>query len=197
MRRPAARPAFVLPGFILAAFAALALTGCGFSPMLAESTGVAPQLSGVSVETAEGRSGYLIGVALRDRLGTWEGDRARYVLRTRTAETRFGTALTIDQVASRIMMRITLAYGLYDLQTGALLTQGEVLGQAGYDLPPQPYAGIRAEQDAAERAAEDAANRAVLTLARYFNDRDAGRLPGQAGSRARRADAEAAAATAP
>lgn len=172
--------------FALPALAALALAGCGFRPMLADSTGVAPQLSGVRVETSEGRAGYLVGVALRDRLGSWESGEARYVLRTRTAMTRFGTALTLDQVASRLMLQVVLAYGLYDLETGQLVMQGETEGQAGYDLPREPYAGIRAEQDATERAATDAANQAVLALARYFSDEE----------RAQSADAGAA-ATAP
>lgn len=156
------------PLLAFCALAALALSACGFKPMLAESTGAAPQLSGISVETSEGRPGYLVGVALRDRLGTWDGDRARYVLRTRTAISRTGSALTIDRVASRVLLQVALAYALYDIESGRMLTQGSVAGQAAFDLPRAPYASIRSEQEATERAAEDAANLAVLELARYF-----------------------------
>ncbi len=169
-----ARP-FRLSGALCALLllAAAPLAGCGFSPLYAEDGAIAQRLSGVRVETTEGREGYLVGQALRDRMGTWGDGRDRYLLRTRTDMSQTGTALTIDQVASRLLLTVTVAYGLYDLESGRLLTQGRAQGEATYDVPRQPYAAIRAEQDSVERAAQDAAVRINLALARYFHNADA------------------------
>ena len=159
----------LFPTSIALALCALALAGCGFKPMYGAGTGVSTRLSGIEVRTDDGRDAYLVGVALRDRLGSWQGERALYTLETRTSLTRTSTALTIDQVASRILLGVSISYGLYDRASGDMLAQGSVTGQATYDVPIQPYAAIRAEQDSTERAANDAADRLTLALARYFD----------------------------
>ena len=157
--------------FVTICFAASGLlAGCGFRPLYSSSSGVASALSSVQVETSEGRPAYLLGVALLDRLGSWQGEETRYVLRTSTSLTQNSTSLTIDQVASRILMSASVNYALYDRATGARVTGGSVLGQASYDVPAAPYAAIRAEQDAAERATQDAADRLAVALAQYLRE---------------------------
>lgn len=148
---------------------ALALGGCGFQPLYATAGGVAPALSGIEVETGEGRPSYLIGVALRDQLGTWSGDEAQHVLQTSASISRISSVLTVDQVATRIVMYMNVSYALYDHDTGQMTTRGSVVGLANYDVPAEPYAAIRAEEEATERAARDAAEKIAISLARYFS----------------------------
>jgi LPS-assembly lipoprotein len=125
------------------------------------------------VETEDGRTNYMVGTALRDRLGTWGGDGADYVLRTRSDLSRTGQALRLDQVATRILLVTNVSYGLYDNRSGRLLTQGAVTGVATYDVPAEPYAAIRAEQDSEQRAAQEAADRVTIELAGYFREANA------------------------
>lgn len=164
---------FRLFAALLLPVVALALAGCGFRPLYATSSGVAPILSAVEVEdTGEDRASYLVGVALRDQLGTWQGEDPAYVLQTRASVSRGRTALTVDQVARRIVLSLNVTYALYDRDSGARVTQGSASGIASFDVPAEPYAAIRAEQDATERAARDVAGKVTTSLARYLTQRN-------------------------
>ncbi len=154
---------------LIALFALTALTGCGFKPLYAESSPTAAYLDGIRVELGQGRAAYLMGLALEERLPD-PGPQPRYELKTEVLTSRFSTALTIDDVAARIRMTATTTYALYDLRTGLKLTDGLANGDSTFDVPPDPYAATRADQDATERAVELSADTLISKLVRYFSE---------------------------
>ncbi len=152
----------------LALAAPPALSACGFKPVYAENTGVARQLSGMKVETGDGRPSYALGLALKDELGTWQGQ-PRYILRTSIDMSRQAQSITVADIATRYEMFMQVNYAVYDAASGERLETGEVSGRAAYDVPLDPYAAIRAEQESEERAARDAAHQIVMDLTRALS----------------------------
>jgi len=155
----------------LAIAAIMGLAGCGFQPMYAANPALGAELSDISVSTNEGRAAYLLGLSLRDQLGGWD-DRARYRLEASADVRSLNQSVTIADIATREEMRVVARYVLIDTQTGEPVHRGEQTGYAAFDIPNEPYAALRAEQNSQKLAAEDAAQRIAADLARWFNSRE-------------------------
>lgn len=155
----------------IAALAALglipALGGCGFTPLYA-TPGTTGSLQRISVEAPQGRVAYLLREDLDDALAHDKTAAAVWRLDLSIAQTRDPRGLTINNVAERYDVGLTVTYTLTSVKTGAVADRGEVTTQVSYDEAAAPYAGIAARQDAQERAASDAARRIQIKLATWL-----------------------------
>lgn len=153
---------------LLASLAALAVSGCGFTPLYATG-GVAPGLSAIEVDAPQTRTGYLLREELDDAFARNRGEPATYRLALRIEEDRRARGLRVDDVATRYEVLLRVDYVLLRQGGSATpLTQGRAEVSVTYDSADQPYAGVAASIDGQERAASQAAQRIRLDLARWF-----------------------------
>jgi LPS-assembly lipoprotein len=169
-----ARPRFAPTGLGLGALlAAVALSGCGFTPLYA-TPGVTPALASIDVATpqtdagATSREGYFLRLKLNDQLGRDPDSPSRYRLATTLKEGRNAQGARVNNIASRYELDLSVIYVLSDGVTGEVLTQGSVPVKVSYDSSDPPYATVAANQDAETRAAEQAAIYVRLALSHYF-----------------------------
>ena len=145
------------------------LSACGFQPLYAERTGLAETLSDIEVVTGDGRPAYQLGLALRDRLGGWSGN-ARYRLEANADMRRTAQSVTVADIATRYEVEMQVRYVLIDQRSGETIRRGSASGSAGFDVPRDPYAAIRAEQNSETRAAQQAAEAITNALALWLRD---------------------------
>ncbi|MFD1191307.1 MULTISPECIES: LPS assembly lipoprotein LptE [Phenylobacterium] len=156
------------PLSVLAALSALALAGCGFTPLYG-APGVSSTLSAVQVNTPEGRVGQLIREHLDDALAR-NSEPAKYRMDLQLSEQRFPRGVRVDNVATRYEYVLTAVYTLVSTSTGAPAKTGRVRVEVTYDSADQPYASVAAQQDAQDRAASEAARRIQLELAVWLSN---------------------------
>jgi LPS-assembly lipoprotein len=147
--------------------AAVALSGCGFTPLYAQQ-GVVSSLASIDVVAPEGRTGFLMRQSLDDAFARNRAGPAAYRMNLSLAEARYPRGIRIDNVATRYEYVLTANYTLASLPSGALAKKGAVRVELTYDSADQPYASISAQQDAQQRAAEEAARRIHLELATWL-----------------------------
>ena len=152
--------------------APFALGGCGLHPLYAGGGAgqVAHGLAGVEVAPIEGKGGWLIGNALRDRLGTNAGaaaGAARYRLDVRLDDRIAGLGVRRDDSVARERRTLRARYQLIDPATGAVLVDATAGSDAGIDVVGSEYATIAAENTALERLAVIVADQIVGRVALY------------------------------
>lgn len=147
-----------------------ALTGCGLQPMYAGggSGAVAQGLAAVEVAPIEGRAGWLVRNALRDRLAQG-GVHAepRYRLDVLLDDKLEGLGLLTDETIGRERRTLRARYQLVDLASGEIVIDTTAGSDAGIDVVSSEYATIAAEETALENLAGVVAERIVtqVTLA--------------------------------
>ncbi len=161
------RLALTVPALLTAA--ALALVGCGFTPLYA-TPGINSDLAAVSVVAPQGRSGFLLRQSLDDAFGHNPALAPAYRLTMTYDETKIPRGVRVDNVANRYELVLTVNYTL-TTATGAPARQGRVRSSVTYDSADQPDASIAAEQDGQERAAAEAARQIQLELAVWMANR--------------------------
>ena len=150
------------------AFATVALSACGFTPLYA-TPGVTPGLSHIQVVVPHGRTAFLLGESLEDELGTDKAAPPAYKLTVIVYERIFPRGLNVNGVAERYEMHVRIDYTLVAIGDSAkVLTHGLDPVEVTYAETGQPYAGISAQQDAQQRAAATAAQHIRVDLAEYF-----------------------------
>lgn len=147
-----------------------ALAGCGLQPMYAGggSGAVAQGLAAVEVSPIEGRAGWLVRNALRDRLAQSGGGAApRYRLDVLLDDQLEGLGLLTDDTIGRERRTLRARYQLVDLASGSIVIDATAGSDAGIDVVSSEFATIAAEQTALENLSRDVADRIVtrLTLA--------------------------------
>lgn len=156
--------------FAAAMLLAVPLAGCGLTPMYAGGgSGVVAQgLAGVEVSPIEGRAGWLVRNALRDRLATTAAaSEPRYRLDVVLDDDLEGLGLLTDDTVGRERRRLRARYQLVELGSGRVMVDATAGSDAGIDVVSSEYATIAAEQTALENLAREVADRIVtrLTLA--------------------------------
>ena len=150
-----------------AAVSAVGLTGCGFTPMYAQSS-ASGSLEDISVQLSEhSRGGFLLQQRLNDARGRHD-DHASWKLMLDTSSRRTPRGLRVNNVASRYEITMTVKFELRDAATGKVALKDQIEAMATYDSADQPYAGLAAEQDGEARVAAQAADLLRLRLLRYF-----------------------------
>lgn len=152
----------------LALLAAGLLPGCGLQPMYAGGGNgtVAQGLAAVEVAPIEGRAGWLVRNALRDRLEESGAASAskRYVLQIKLDDRLEGLGLLSDDTIGRERRTLRARYQLVDNTTGDVVLDATAGSDAGIDVVSSEYATIAAEQTALENLARDVADRIVTRL---------------------------------
>ena len=148
------------------------LTGCGLRPLYGGGAGggVATALSAIEVAPIEGKAGWLVGNAVRDRLG--QQGAARYRLDIRLDDQISGLGVRRDDSVTRERRVLRARYQLVDLTTGAgtVLLDTTAGADAGIDVVGSEYATIAAENTALERLATIVADKVVARVALYIRD---------------------------
>lgn len=128
---------------------------------------VAQGLASVDVSPIEGRSGWLMRNALRDRLGAagTAGVSPRYRLDVRLDDKLEGLALLSDVTIGRERRTLRARYQLVDMASGDVVLDATTGSDAGIDIVSSEYATIAAEQTALENLTRDVADRIVTSVA--------------------------------
>ena len=146
------------------------LAGCGLQPMYAGggSGAVAQGLAAVDVAPIEGRAGWLVRNALRDRLAQSGSAAApRYRLDVLLDDDLEGLGLLTDETVGRERRTLRARYQLVDLADGEIMIDATAGSDAGIDVVSSEFATIAAEERALENLAVAVADRIVtqVTLA--------------------------------
>lgn len=158
------------------AAAALALGGCGLRPMYAGGAGgaLATGLAAVDVPAIEGKAGWLVRNALRDRLAVGSGGgAARYRLDVRLDERLEGMGVLSDDTVGRERRTLRARYQLVNIADGTILLDASASADAGVDVVSSEYATIAAEQTALENLSKEIASRIVTSVALTLRQQDA------------------------
>ncbi|WP_010161561.1 LPS assembly lipoprotein LptE [Sphingomonas sp. PAMC 26617] len=156
------------------AVAALALSGCGLRPLYSGgSTGtVATTLAAVDVGAIEGKAGWLMGNALRDRFHSGQGTTVRYRLEVKLDDKIIGLGIRRDDSISRERRTLRARYQLVDLSNGSVLLDAAAGSDAGIDSVGSEYATIAAENSALERLSQIVADQILTRVATYVDHAD-------------------------
>ena len=152
---------------LLLAAVGLSLSGCGLHPLYSggSSSTVAVTLTKVDVSPIEGKSGWLMANALRDRLHT--DATPLYRLEVKLDDKIDGLGVQRDGSVSRERRTLRARYQLVDLSNGAVLLDATSGSDAGIDVVNSEYATIAAENTALERLSEIVADQIVARVATY------------------------------
>ena len=147
---------------------ALALPACGLKPLYAGGANgpVASSLGQVEVTAIQGRAGWLMANALRDRLGE-DGTGPRYRLDVRLDDQITGLGIRRDDAVTRERRTVRARYQLVDLANGSVVLDATAGSDAGIDVVQSEYATIAAENTALERLSLIVADEIVARLALY------------------------------
>lgn len=145
----------------------LALSGCGLHPLYSggSSGTVASTLTQVEVAPIQGKAGWLMANALRDRLHT--GGTPRYRLEMKLDDQIAGLGVRRDNSVTRERRTLRARYQLVDLSNGSVLLDAAAGSDAGIDVVRSEYATIAAENTALERLSNTVADQIVARIATY------------------------------
>jgi LPS-assembly lipoprotein len=150
--------------------APLLLGGCGLKPLYAGggSGEVAAALGQIEVAPIEGKAGWLVANALRDRLGPAPaGGAARYRLQIKLDDDITGLALRRDDSVARERRTLRARYQLVELGQGGVVLDATAGSDAGIDVVESDYATIAAEANALERLSQTVADQILMRIAVY------------------------------
>ncbi|KJS42610.1 MAG: lipoprotein [Roseovarius sp. BRH_c41] len=126
-----------------------AVAACGFAPAYGPGGAGTALMGRVEVDAPNTRAGYLLTQEIETRLG--RATQPRYALsHTITLDTQ-AMAINRNNVASRFNLLGSVAYSLRDLETGAIVTSGDVNSFTGYSSTGSTVAVQASERDAETR----------------------------------------------
>jgi LPS-assembly lipoprotein len=154
---------------VLALVAALALSGCGLTPLYSGGGAgpVAQTLHSVEVAPIEGRAGWLVRTALQDRLGNTSGETSRYRLVVQLDDSIVGFGVRRDDSETRERRTLRARYQLVEAEKGTVVLDATAGSDVGIDVVSSDYANVAAEQTALERLSKIVADQIVTRLALY------------------------------
>ncbi len=154
--------------------AALLLAGCGLKPLYSggSSGAVANAIGQVDIAPIEGKAGWLVTNALKDRLGAVSGGGgASYRLVVRLDDQISGLGVRRDNSVTRERRTLRARYQLVDAAQGTVLLDQTAGSDVGIDVVQSDYAVIAAENTALERLSTVIADQIVARLALYARRR--------------------------
>lgn len=143
------------------------LSGCGLRPIYAGgASGTAAQaLAGVQVEPIEGREGWLMQNALKDRLQAVGQGTPRYSLRVRLDDRIEGLGVRADDSVTRERRTLRARFQLVDMTDNSTIVDETTSWDAGIDVASSEYATVAAENSALERLTQIVADRILSRVA--------------------------------
>jgi LPS-assembly lipoprotein len=153
--------------------AALLLAGCGLQPLYSggSSGAVANAIGQVDIAPIEGKAGWLVTNALKDRLGVVSSGGASYRLMVRLDDQISGLGVRRDNSVTRERRTLRARYQLVDAAQGTVLLDQTAGSDVGIDVVQSDYAVIAAENTALERLSTVIADQIVARLALYARRR--------------------------
>ncbi|MFW2850968.1 LPS assembly lipoprotein LptE [Sphingomonas sp. TX0543] len=153
----------------------LLLAGCGLRPLYTAggSGPVANVLGQVDVAPIDGKPGWLVANALRDRLSAGGSQTARYRLDVKLDDKIVGLAVRSDNSVTRERRTLRARYQLVELDTGTVVLDATAGSDAGIDVVTSEYATIAAEASALERLSDIVADQIVARVALYARNETA------------------------
>jgi LPS-assembly lipoprotein len=147
----------------------LLLPGCGLHPLYqgGGSGVVATTLTHVEVAPIEGKSGWLMGNALRDRFAAGGSAAPLYRLEVKLDDRIIGLGVRADNSVTRERRTLRARFQLIDLAKGTVLLDATAGSDAGIDVVNSEYATIAAENTALERLSDIVADQIVSRVALY------------------------------
>ena len=147
---------------------ALALPGCGLHPLYSGGSNgaVATMLTRVQVAPIDGKAGWLMGNALRDKLAA-QGGAPLYRLEVRLDDKIIGLGVRSDDSVSRERRTLRARYQLVELSHGTVVLDASAGSDAGIDVVSSDYATIAAENTALENLSDIVADQIVSRVALY------------------------------
>lgn len=149
--------------------AALLLGGCGLHPLYSGGTSgpVATTLAKVEVAPIEGKAGWLVANAIRDRLSATGSATPEYRLEIKLDDQITGLGVRRDDTVTRERRALRARYQLVDLSHGTVLLDATAGSDAGVDVVGSEYATIAAENTALENLSDIVAGQIVERVALY------------------------------
>lgn len=153
--------------------ATLLLAGCGLQPLYSggRTGAVASAIGQVDIAPIEGKAGWLVTNALKDRLGTISNGGAAYRLVVRLDDQISGLGVRRDNSVTRERRTLRARYQLIDAAQGTVLLDQTAGSDVGVDVVQSDYAVIAAENTALERLSTVIADQIVARLALYARRR--------------------------
>jgi LPS-assembly lipoprotein len=153
-------------------FACVALAGCGFHPLYAESEESGEfdaDLASVSVTPIAERIGQIVANALRDSFNPARAKvPQRYVLTVVLTTSTGDYAIRKDGTASRELLAVSGSFNMYALGGERPVLTGSVTINDSYDVGENEYSVIVANNDAQARAAQEISTDIRTRVALYF-----------------------------
>lgn len=145
-----------------------ALAGCGLKPVYSGgSRGVAAMTLGqIAIAPIPDRAGYLVGAALRDRLGEAVAP-PRFRLEVDLDDAVLGFGVRGDNTIARERRTLRARYRVVAVESGTVLIEETATADAGIDRVSSDFAVVAAENTALERLAADLAGQIGVRLARF------------------------------
>jgi hypothetical protein len=139
----------------IAVVAPLGLCGCGWAPLYGDTeTGPASEeLRAIKVAPISERIGQRLEIALRNSLNpTGEPTTPRYIFRTSLSVALGNLGIQSQGLGTLGQLDVFADYTLSDLKSGSQLLANRVHVANSFDLNPNQYSTIVAEDDAAVRS---------------------------------------------
>ena len=152
---------------LLLAPLALLASGCGLRPLYGggSSGAVAGTLAHIEVTPIDGKSGWLMSNALRDRLAA--DCTPQYRLDVRLDDKIAGFGVRRDDSVTRERRTLRARYQLVRIGDNSVLLDATAGSDAGIDVVRSEYATIAAENTALERLSAIVADQIVARIALY------------------------------
>jgi LPS-assembly lipoprotein len=135
---------------------------------------VAGALGQVEIAPIEGKAGWLMATALRDRMPS-NGSAPLYRVDIRLDDQISGLGVRRDDSVSRERRVLRARYQLVRIGDGSVLLDSTAGSDAGIDVVRSEYATIAAENTALERLSATVADQIVARIALYARRTPAGR----------------------
>lgn len=143
------------------------LSACGLRPVYSSGAhgSAAQSLAAVQVEPVEGKAGWLLGNAIKDRLSAMGTASPRYSLRIKLDDHIEGLGVRADDSVTRERRTLRARFQLVDMSNDKTLVDETAVWDAGIDVASSEYATVAAENTALERLTEIVADRILSRVA--------------------------------
>ena len=147
----------------------LLLAGCGLHPLYSGGANgtVAASLHSIEIAPIDGKGGWLVRNALRDRIGNGGEGAARYRLEIELDDNIAGYGVRTDDAVTRERRTLRARYRLVEAGAGTVVLDATAGADAGVDVVSSEYATVAGEDAALERLSGIIADQIVARLALY------------------------------
>lgn len=165
--------------FLLVAAALLTLPACGLRPLYSGGTNgpVATTLSRIEVAPIEGKAGWLVANALKDRLPR-STEPPLYRVEIKLDDQLTALGVRRDDTVTRERRILRARYQLIEVSRGTVLLDATAGSDVGLDAVGSDYATLAAENSALERLAPIVADEIIARLARFGTSNGAAEVGG-------------------